>query len=69
MNGRAPELIRYLINGVLATAVHFGILSFNLNIVDFASAGLANLIASLFGIGRPFWAIAISYSQKQGKRL
>ena len=51
MNGRPPELIRYLINGLLATAVHFGILSFNLNIVDFASAGFANFIASLFGIG------------------
>ena len=54
MNGRPPELIRYLINGVLATAVHFGILSFNLNIVDFASAGFANFIASLFGIGTSF---------------
>ena len=41
-------------HGVLATAVHFGILSFNLNIVDFESAGLANLIASLFGIGASF---------------
>jgi putative flippase GtrA len=44
------EIIRYGVNGVVATFAHFGVLTFNLNVLNFASAGLANLVASMFGI-------------------
>src|SRR4051794_8639573 len=52
-HGRA-EFGRYLINGVAATAVHFGILTFNLHVLQFPSAGVANFVAALFGITASF---------------
>ncbi|WP_342131728.1 GtrA family protein [Hydrogenophaga sp. OTU3427] len=54
MNRNAGELVRYGINGVAATAVHYGVLSLNLNVLGFVSAGLANFVAALFGIGASF---------------
>lgn len=39
---------------MVATAVHFGILSFNLDVLNFYSAGMANLIAAVFGITTSF---------------
>ena len=48
------ELIRYVINGIIATAVHYGVLSFNIKELNFPSAGLANLIAAVFGITTSF---------------
>lgn len=50
VNYHQSELIRYAINGVVATTVHYGSLSFNLNVLGFASAGVANLVAALCGI-------------------
>lgn len=47
-------VVRYVINGVVATAVHFGVLTFNLHVVRMESAGLANLIAAAFGISISF---------------
>jgi len=44
------EVLRYLINGVVCTAIHFGVLTFNINVLNFQSTGLANFIAALFGI-------------------
>jgi putative flippase GtrA len=44
------EIIRYVINGLVATAVHYGILNFNLIILEIESAGIANFIAAIFGI-------------------
>lgn len=44
------EMLRYAINGLLATAVHFAVLTVNLEVLHFASAGLANLCAALVGI-------------------
>ena len=41
---------RYVINGLIATAVHFCALQINLNILGFSSAGLANFVAVFFGI-------------------
>ena len=40
----------YLINGIAATAVHYAVFTSNIFIFEFASAGIANLIASIFGI-------------------
>ena len=47
-------ILRYLINGLLATGVHFAVLSFGLNVVGIPSAGVANLIAAVFGISASF---------------
>lgn len=48
------EPIRYLINGVFATLVNYGILNFNMLILDMKSAGIANFIAAIFGIVTSF---------------
>ena len=54
MTPRSLEIIRYGVNGVVATMVHYGILSFNLDVAGFSSAGLANLCAAVFGIVASF---------------
>jgi putative flippase GtrA len=54
MNAHAQEIVRYGINGVAATAVHYGVLTFNLKIIGVPSAGLSNLIAAVFGISASF---------------
>ena len=45
---------RYIVNGLVATAVHFAILTFNLEVVHMASAGLANFVAALCAISVSF---------------
>jgi putative flippase GtrA len=47
-------VIRYIINGLVATAVHFSVLTFNLEVAGMKSAGIANLIAAVFGISTSF---------------
>ena len=54
MNRHALELLRYGINGVVATVVHFAVLSFNLNVLGFQSAGAANMLAAVFGVAASF---------------
>ena len=44
------DLFRYVINGLFATAVHYLVLNFNVQTLGFPSAGLANGVASVFGI-------------------
>lgn len=48
------EITRYIINGLLATGVHFSVLTFNMQIYVMQSAGMANLIAAIFGISASF---------------
>ena len=48
------EVQRYIVNGVVATAVHYGVLTFNISVLGFASAGFANFVAALFGIATSF---------------
>lgn len=48
------ELTRFLISGLVATVVHYGVLTFNLEVVGFGSAGLANLYAAAAGISASF---------------
>lgn len=50
----AQQSVRYLINGLAATAVHFAVLTFNLTVLDWSSAGIANLVAAVFGITASF---------------
>ncbi len=45
---------RYVINGLGATAVHFAVLSFNVQVLGIPSAGLANLCAATAGITASF---------------
>lgn len=44
------QVLRYIVNGLVATAVHYSILRFNLEVVGMPSAGVANAIAAMFGI-------------------
>ena len=55
LNYRITELFKYGVNGLIATAIHFGVLSFNLKFIGIPSVGLANLIASCFGISTSFF--------------
>jgi putative flippase GtrA len=50
MSADTKQFIRFVINGLGATAVHFAVLVFNLEVLHMASAGLANMIAAVFGI-------------------
>ena len=52
--GEGAQVVRYTINGILATLVHFAVLSFNLKIIGLSSAGVANFIAAFFGIAASF---------------
>lgn len=52
--GHKRQLIRYVINGIVATAVHFSVLTFNLKVLGMQSAGMANLLAAVVGIGTSF---------------
>jgi len=54
MSRSALELLRYGVNGIFATAVHYAVLMVNLEVLLMPSAGLANMVASLFGIGTSF---------------
>lgn len=50
----APELLRFVANGVLATTVHYAVLSIGLNVLGLPSAALANMLGAVFGIGASF---------------
>lgn len=52
--GRAAEVARYVVNGLVATLVHYGVLTLNLRVLGIPSAGLSNLIAACFGITASF---------------
>lgn len=54
MMARHSELLRYGVNGLLATAVHYIVLYFCIEFFQFRSAGVANLVASAFGISVSF---------------
>jgi putative flippase GtrA len=54
MKQQAAEVSRYVINGLVATAVHYGVLTVNLELLEFKSAGLANFVAATFGIATSF---------------
>ena len=48
------QILRYAVNGLVATAVHFAVLQINLNVVGIKLAGVANFIAAFFGIATSF---------------
>jgi putative flippase GtrA len=50
----SPQLVRYVVNGVVATAVHYTVLRFCLEVLLMDSAGLANMLAAPVGIATSF---------------
>ena len=48
------ELMRFVINGVFASFIHFLVLWFFLKVLNFNSAAVSNIIASIFGIMASF---------------
>ncbi len=46
--------IRYIVNGLVATAIHFLVLTIILELLNWSSAGFANLVAAIFGISASF---------------
>lgn len=53
-HSRHSEFVRFLANGMCATAVHYAVLDVNMRILQFPSAGAANLVAAGFGIVASF---------------
>jgi putative flippase GtrA len=52
LNSQRP--FRYLVNGCVATGVHFVVLVFSMQVLNWSSAGAANGLAALFGIATSF---------------
>lgn len=48
------QAARYIVNGVVATGVHYIVLQFNLSVLHIPSAGVANLLAAVAGITTSF---------------
>lgn len=48
------EPVRFVLNGLFATAIHFTVLSILMSVVNMPSAGLANFCAAIFGISASF---------------
>lgn len=48
--GLRGQLLRYIINGLVATAVHYAVLRFNMEVLEISLAGVANALAAVFGI-------------------
>ena len=48
------QLCRFVINGVVATAVHYAVLRFNIEVLQIPLASVANAIAAVFGIAVSF---------------
>lgn len=69
MSTQGRELIRYGINGVIATAVHFTALYFNIHVLNVPSAGLANLVAAVFGITVSFLGSRYFVFNKTGETI
>ncbi len=69
MKPQATELARYVVNGLVATAVHFAVLSFNLKVWGLSSAGVANFIAAFFGIAASFVGSRYFVFRKRSKGI
>ena len=48
------EIVRYIVNGVAATLVHFSVLTLNIEYFGIESAGLSNFFAAFFGIASSY---------------
>ena len=50
MSATRQESIRFIINGIAATLVHYCVLTANIELFDIPSAGISNFIAAAVGI-------------------
>lgn len=50
MRERIRQPLRYIINGLVATGVHFSVFMFNIHVLKISLAGVANLSAACVGI-------------------
>jgi len=50
-----PKVFKFIINGLIATFVHYIVLYFNMEIIGMTSATVANLIGASFGITVSFF--------------
>lgn len=48
------EVVRYIVNGIIATLVHYSVLTLNIKIIELESVGVSNFIAAIFGISSSF---------------
>lgn len=48
------QSIRFIVSGLIATAIHFFVLTFNLKVLNWSSAGVSNMVAAAFGITASF---------------
>ena len=51
---RDPVVVKFLLNGIAATGVHYGVLCLLIEVAQLKSAGLANGCAALFGIAASY---------------
>jgi putative flippase GtrA len=51
---QVAEIGRFVVNGLIATLVHYSVLTFNLRVLGMSSAGMANFVAAWFGIATSF---------------
>lgn len=65
----SAEAIRYLANGLFATAVHYAVLRTCLEILLFPSAGLASFVGALFGIAVSFFGSRYFVFQQRSKQV
>lgn len=63
------EAMRYVVNGLLATAVHFAILTLNMQVFEMHSAALANGLASIVGISVSFIGSKFYVFRKYGGKI
>jgi putative flippase GtrA len=61
------ETIRYAINGVLATGVHYLVLSVCMDVIGVPSACAANLLAAMVGIATSFMGSKYYVFQRHSK--
>ena len=54
MSAERARWLRFIANGLLATIVHFGVLSLCVEVLRVPSAGISNMIAATFGITSSF---------------
>jgi putative flippase GtrA len=55
VKNHSVEFVKYIINGLIATAIHYSVLKFNIEVLHLHSAAVANMIAAIFGITVSFF--------------
>lgn len=69
MSRQVSEVLRYTVNGVVATVVHFTVLSIGIEVLQLPSAGLANLTAATAGITSSFLGSRYFVFPSSGERI